>query len=66
MFQEIFGLLLSIISVFGISIFYIYLSKYYTIEKVKKLELQLSEIQDITDEERNLLISVREYLIKSN
>ena len=56
------GFLISILSISGITGLYIYLSKYYTIKKVKDLELQLSKLNDITDEERILLTSIRGFL----
>ena len=59
MFQE---LLISIISIFGVSSLYIYICKYYTIKRVQELEIELSKFEDITDEERNLLNSIRDFL----
>ena len=60
------GFLLGLFGFIGIRGFYVYLCQYYTIEKVKKLELQLSKLENITDEEINLLESVREFLIKTD
>ena len=56
------GFILSILSISGLTGLYLYLSKYYTIKKVKELELQLSKLKDITDEERKLLESIRGFL----
>lgn len=41
---------------------YLYLCKYYTIKDIKKLELKLSEIKEISDYEYFILLSMREYL----
>lgn len=57
------GCIVGIIGFSGLTGLYIYLSKNYTIKKVKELELQLSKLEGITPEELNLLESVREFLI---
>ena len=62
MLKEIIYLLIAIFTIFGGTGFYIYLCKYFTIKRVQELELQLSKIENITDEELNLLESVREFL----
>ena len=36
--------------------------KNYTIKKVKELELELSKFDDISDEERDLLNNIRQFL----
>jgi hypothetical protein len=53
-----------ILFVTGISGLYVYICKKYTIDKVKELEKQLSKFEDITENERELLNKIREYLIE--
>ena len=62
MFQEIIGLLITLVSMFGVSFLYIFMCKNYTIKKVKELELELSKFDDISDEERELLNNIRQFL----
>jgi len=56
------GLIVSIFSIYGITGLYIYLCKYYTILRVKDMENILSNLTDVTDNERDLLKSIRQFL----
>jgi hypothetical protein len=60
MFQEI---IVSLTTIFGFTGLFIYLCEKYTIKKVKDLEIELSKVDDLTDEERRLIESIREFLI---
>ena len=51
-----------IIFLSGITGIFVYICKKYTIEKVKELEEQLSKIDNIKEEERDLLLKIRLYI----
>jgi len=56
------GFLLGLFGFLGSSGLYIYLCKYYTILKVKDMEVQLSKLTELTDTELELLNSIRDFL----
>jgi hypothetical protein len=56
------NIFIGICSFSGIASLYLYFCKYYTIKNIKELEQKLSQIKDITEEEYNILLSMRQFL----